>query len=371
MNAPVSRLLRQLEARIASASSRLSQDCLLAERACYRARQGFLAEAEETINVLRKRYQSDPKDVLSARINLAEGLLRHFRDMHSLSREKFHRAYALSEISENNDLIALTAAWLAHVEYLCGDFELMAKHLHRSIQTSSPTNHAALSRSSLVAADAFHLAGRLDLAQPWYTKARVHANTEGDDATTSAFLHNMAWLRAANLRQTQFCGLAQSPGGEHALISANSVLHFDQIVGTNSLNSLVPILQAQILSLLGESEQALRLYEEHLDLAVREGLNRMHSSLLADQAWCRLQTGDIEAAIRDAVAAQDLMDPKAHPDDRASSHSRLSQVFGATGNLESQKRHAELAEEAWKMHSTMQHTILNCLASLPSELSVR
>lgn len=367
MNTPKSRLLRQLDAQIAAASSRLSQDCLLAERACYRARQGFLTEAEQTVLDLRKRYADNPQDVLSARINLAEGLLRLFRDMHILSRDKFHRALALSEISENEDLIALTAAWLAHVEYLAGNIDLMAKHLLRSIQIAKPNNHAALSRSSLVAADALHLAGRLDLAQPWYTKARVHANSEGDDQTTSAFLHNMAWLRAANLRQAQFCGLAHSSNGEHALINADSVLRFDEIIGTHSLNSLVPILRAQILSLLGEPKQALNLYEEHLAASVREGLGRMHSSLLADQAWCRLQCGNREVAILEATSAESLLDPKGHADDQASAHSRLSQLFGAIGNVESQIHHAHMADAAWKMHSATQQTILHALTSLQSK----
>jgi tetratricopeptide (TPR) repeat protein len=373
MTPPASRLLRQLDARIASASSVLTRDCLLVERACYRARQGFLPEAEDTVRVIRMRYEQGPQVVISVRINLAEGLVRHFRDMNALAREKIHRAYALSEISENDELIALTAAWLGHMDYLRGDAHSMAKHVGRALLKARPSDHAALSRASLVAADAFHLAGRLDLAQPWYQSARLHANAEGDDATTSAHMHNMAWLRAASLRQSLFSGRTSSPSGAHALMSVDSVERFDDLAGTtNSLESLVPILRAQILSLLGEYPQALRLYEENLELAVSQGLSRMHCTLLADQAWCRLKTGDAQGAMQDATLAEGLLDPKGHHDDRASTFSRLSQIEGEIGDPGRKMRFATSAENEWAMHASLQEAILGelqeCLTNpvLPS-----
>lgn len=333
----------------------MSADCLLAERACYRARQGHLDEAQETIRVLRSRYNAQPVDFVIAWINLAEGILHHFRDMDiSRAREKIHRAYALSEVSQQDHLIARTAAWLGHMDYLRGDVESMVRSLRRSLQTATHDNHAALSRSCLVVADAFHFGGQLELAQPWYTKSRVHATAEGDDATISALMHNMAWLRAANLRQIKFCGLAPSPAGDLALLSADSILNFDQLLGTASLKSLVPILRAQILSVLGDCAQALVLYEQNLSIAVQEGLRRMHSNLLADQAWCRLQLGQLEAARRDALAAEDLLDSRGDHDDRANTHSRLEQIFRAIGDSPSELKHAALAANAWNQHSQLQ-----------------
>jgi hypothetical protein len=52
----------------------------------------------------------------------------------------------------------------------------------------------------LVIADAFHYAGRFDLAKPWYAAAREHALVEGDDAMISAMLHGVAALRANQVR---------------------------------------------------------------------------------------------------------------------------------------------------------------------------
>lgn len=364
MNEPNSRLLRELDLRITSAKSQVDQDCLLAERACYLARRGFLTDADNTVRILRARYAHAPLDIVLARINLAEGLIHHFRDMSDQAREKFLRAHALSEVSENGPLIALSAAWLAHLDYLQGDVVAMTKHLDRALQHATPENHSAMSRATLVVADAYHLAARLDLALRWYAASRVHAAAEGDDATLSAYMHNMAWLRAANLRQNQFCSRPQSPDGAYALMSANSVFNFDQHLGEVSLQSLVPILRAQILSLTGQFVEALDLYEEHLSHALQEGLQRMHSNLLADKAWCKLQVGDKEGALADAAVAKSLITPNTHCDDTASTHSRLSHLYAEVGDAVSAKEHSESAAKAWQFHSALQESIVQHLATL-------
>lgn len=333
----------------------VAADCLRAERACYRARQGHLDESEQAIRALRARHDARPIDFVTAWINLAEGLLHHSRDMDTRhAREKIHRAYALSEVSQHQDLIARTAAWLAHMDYLRGDVDSTVRSLRRSFEAAGAENHAALSRSYLVVADALHFAGQLQLAQPWYSKSRVHATAEGDEATISALMHNMAWLRAANLRQVKFCGLEPNPSGDLALLSADSIFSFDELIGTANLKSLVPILRAQILSVLGDYAQALDLYEGNLTNALQEGLQRMHSGLLSDQAWCRLQLGQTDAALRDAIAAQATLDSRGHHDDRANTHSRLEQVFREIGDIDSAQTHATQAAEAWRQHAGLQ-----------------
>jgi tetratricopeptide (TPR) repeat protein len=364
MNGSTSRLLRHLDAAIASATDPLLADTFRAERACYLARQGGLVEAQSTVIALRARYDADPNLVMTIWINLAEGMVSHFSDMGTLARDKIHRAYALSEASQDPELVALTAAWLAHMDYLNVAFAQMAKHVSRSLQNATENSHSAQSRLSLVVADAYHLAGRLDLAQPWYSRARIHAVAEGDDATISALMHNMAWLRAANLRQAELRSLPRSPSGEHALMSAEAISQFDELVGANSLSSLIPILRAQVLSIQGDFAQALVLYEEHFASAMRQGMLRMKGSLLADQAWCRLQLGQVAHARRDAVDAESSIDPRGQFDDCATAHSRLAQIFRVLDEGESAERHATLANQSWDSHVRMQASIMESLATI-------
>lgn len=359
MSGPESRLLQALSHRISQAHSQLERDCLLVDYAGHLARIGQISESMRLVDSLRAKYRNDIVDVLVARFNLAEGLILHFRNLDSLAEDKIRRAHVISEATGDPVLIAVTAAWLAHMEYLSLRVDSMGLHIRRVLQIASPNNHAALSRVSIVVAVALHASGRIDLAQPWYRAAHFHANREGDEATVSAMMHNMAWLRLANLRQRTFTSDGYAPSGELALLSTESVGNYDEIIGTSSLLSLVPILKAQVLSLLGSYREALQLFEAHLCAATeQEGLLRMKCCFLADQAWCRLQLGDGAGASRDAELANSSILSVTHCDDRASTHSRLADIHGALGNVLMGREHKALAESAWDAHRALQLRIL-------------
>ncbi len=69
----------------------------------------------------------------------------------------------------------------------------------RGAAARRPSSTTPLARASLVVADAYHYAGRFDLAKGWYAAVRQHALADGDDAMISAMLHNVATFRANNV----------------------------------------------------------------------------------------------------------------------------------------------------------------------------
>ena len=356
-----SRLLSRLDAEIAGSSDTITLHCLRIERACYLARRGEIDEARATVVEFRKRYQQEPNVVISTWLSLAEGMLIHFSDMGQQARDKFHRANALSAAAGLSQMNALSAAWLAHMDYLAANMTGMSRFARQALQLAEPSNHSALSRANLVIALAYHLAGRLDLAKAWYAKTHLHATAEGDDATMSALLHNIAWLRAANMRQETLSGRVVSPSGEHALSGVESTLQFDSFVGTTSLQALSPILLALIHTTEGKFSEGLAGYQAYLPSAIEQGMARMHANLLADQAWCRINLGQTQAARIDALAAEKLVDPKGHLDDRAATHSRLAQVFEILGESETSAKHHEMAKAAWDGHCNLQQHIIEVL----------
>lgn len=359
-----SRLLVRMDAAIAASTSQVSSDCLRAERACYLARRGHFEEVRATLVELRQRYSSSPNVAISAWLSLAEGLQIHFSNMGQLARDKIHRAYALSAAAGMTQLNAICAAWLANMDYLIVDMVGMTHHVAQSLKISQKDNHSARARANLVVAHAYHLSGRLDLARPWYTRAHDHASSDGDDATISALMHNMAWLRWANLRQETYCGIPATPSGAHALVSVESTLQFDTLFGATSLHALAPILRAQVLSTKGDFKEALALYGQYLAPAVLQGMGRLHASLLADQAWCRIKLGHTEAALADALESEGLVDSSGQFDDRAPAHTRLAQVFSDLGIFDAAKRHAGLASTAWAGHEKLQQKTIGLLSGM-------
>jgi tetratricopeptide (TPR) repeat protein len=356
------RLLERLDALIALDPDSFEADCARAERACYLARQGHCDTAASELDLLRQRYEVRPHPAISTWLSLADGLMSHFTDMGVPARDKMRRAHALSAAGRLMPLHALSAAWLAHMDDTRMDVDSMVRHLGQALHLAQPDHHAARSRANLVAAQALHMAGRLDLAMPWYQRARTHANTEGDDATISAIMFNMASIRATNLRQVALTGQGNAMEGIYALMSTEATVSFDARTGSVSAMPLLPLLRAQILALQGEPAQALAVYEAHLDSA--PGMSRMHCANLADQAWCRSQVGQLDAAKADALAAEASLGSDTQLDDRAATHSRCAQVFAALGDSAQAQRHSELAAPLWNDYRAMQQHVIDALSRM-------
>lgn len=349
-----SRLEVRLEAEISSAPSVLEADLKRAELAAYRARLGRTEEVRGTLNELHQRYDSRPHVAVSSWLHLVEGLVGHFGDMDPSARDKILRAHALSSAAGLTPMRALSAAWLAHLDYAQLNMESTNVHVRLSLALSSPEQDSVRSRAGLVVAQCLHLAGRYDLAKPWYARVRSHARNEGDDATLGAVLHNMAWLHMSSARQTLFADSVGLTTGANIMISAESTKNFDELFGVSTLVGLEPILRAQVLSLQGQWAEALELYDRHFSCTMSGGFSRLRANTLADQAWCRLQSGDRIRAAEDAASAVQSLNGTTQIDDRAATHSRLGQIFEALQNVEETALHRTLAMNSWRSFLELQ-----------------
>ena len=347
MNNSKSRALIRLDAAIAVARSPGESGCLKSERAGLLARLGRFDDAQEALNEVRGQHLNTPNPALGAWLCLAEGMLEHNRDMSAQGRDRIRRAYALSVAARVRPLIAISAAWLAHTDYVYGDLPNVAKHVAESLQEAARDDHPARARASLVAAQSYHWGGRLDLAQPWYERARFHAVAEGDESTLSALMINRAWTAGNQARISEIFSLKLRGTGDwevrQALMGAESSGYFDTYVDKLSLRSMARLMRAQLLLVGGSHAQSLSELEMHLPDAMKDGMAYMNPVLYADIAWCKCHLGQDAAALADARLAEISFGPDCEEEDRAAAHGRLAQVFAKLG-LESEARaHAELA----------------------------
>jgi hypothetical protein len=356
-----SRLLIRLEADIGRALNSVDSDCLRCERAAYLARLGGFTEAAREIAAVQQGRVQQRHAAVSAWSSFAEAMVSHYGDLGMLAVDKMKRSYALSKAIGLQPLQALASAWLAHFAYVRMDVPAMTQFVVEAMSLADPEDRRTRARANLVIAQGYDQGGRHDLARSWYTSARYHATHDGDDATLSALMWNMASLRVANLQQAAAASPIDVAAGEQALLSAESSAHFDEMLGVQSLQSLQPILQAQIYSLLGRTDEALRLYEKHLDAALREGLSPVEGVLLADRAWCRFRAGQKAGALREAAEAEACLAREGLFVDRAAGHSSLVALYDAAGDASAAFRHETLAAKAWEGHARVQARLVDAM----------
>jgi tetratricopeptide (TPR) repeat protein len=357
-----SRLLGDIQARLARARNPVDQACLRAERAGVLARQGKLDRARAELVTLHALFDGRPNAIVSAWLHFAEGLVMFFSDLNVAARDKMQRALALASAVQAKPMQALSAAWLAELDCSQMNFRSMAHNLSLALSLAEPDHHSARSRACLVTAQTYHWAERIDLAKPWYEQARQHATAEGDETMLSALMHNRAWMNVANARRLAVVEQSNAAQVRQASTSADSVAHFDELVGTASLSSWVQMLRAQCFVLEARYQEALDLFDVHLENALSEGLRRLECTFLADIAWCRLRLNDLVGAKRDAADANQRISSETHIDDRAMTHSRLAHIFAALDVVELADSHARAASDDWRTHSQIQDEAIRSLS---------
>jgi tetratricopeptide (TPR) repeat protein len=356
-----SRLLAQLAARIAAARDPVEAACLRAQRGIYLARQGKHVEAQAIVDAIRGEFGSRPNAEVTAWISLVEALIHFYSQPGPKALDRLRRAHALSRAMNHPLLVPLCAAWLAHIEFNASRMEPMLQYAVEALRLAPPDHHAALARVSLVIADAFHYAGRFDLAKPWYAAVREHALAEGDDAMISAMLHNVAAFRASKTRLTDSFGAVDMVEATQAMMEAESTKNFDIGIGTASLSWFIPLLRAQLLTVEGRYEEAIDLFSHNLALAESQGVARLLVSFLADSAWCKFKLGLSEAALTDAYACIGVANEECDPDDLAASLARIATIMESHGMLEDAARLRERSRQSLEAHARAQAALLAML----------
>lgn len=361
-----SRLQQRLESDLAQCRDARARALLRAERACVLARDGRLAEAESELGDLTLLQIQQPQPALAVWLKLLEGTLGYYSAAVTRSRPAFAQAMALAHQARLRPLIAQSAMWLAQMAFVDDEIEPMVRLLAQALQESTPDQHGLRARVALLIAANYHYAFRVDLAQPWYQRAHHHASQEGDSLTLSALMYLRAWTSGNQCRMASIFGTPAPENSDairHALLSAQSSEHFDRRIGSQTLRQLVPVLEAQLLTIQGDWAEADRLFSATLEVQPQlEGVLRYHALLLGDWAWCRWQRGDADAARRLGTRAEAaLADHDCAQDDRTVAHGRLAALWQALDEPERAALHAERARTELAVFLDNQQRVLKAL----------
>lgn len=356
-----SRLLGDLEARIAKTRDPVRNACLRAERATVLARQGSIDQARKELDLIRSRHAAAPDAVITAWVCLGEGMVVLYSEPSPQCRDKFLRAHALASACRDRRVRCLSAAWLAHLCYVDQNLPGMLEKVEQVLSEAPQDDDLTIERVCLVVAQAFHWCNRFDLARAWYDRARWHAINIGDEAFLSALMHNMAWLHVAQERRRALQSEYVPISTHQLLLSADVTRNFDQLIGIASLGSLVPMLRAHALSLLDRHHDALEQFQSHIASALAQGISRIECSVLAELAWCQVRCGRSVEALSTAEDARRKLAECKQSDELAATHGRLAQCFRALSSAPEVAFHAEQSNFEWAKHSELQQSALSAL----------
>lgn len=330
------------------------------------ARQGESTLAVEAINTVRSRFNGMLGPEVAAWLMLTEGVLHFSEGKRDLSADRLRRSYAVASASAS-DTRPICAAWLAHMSLNARRFDDMVSYLREALTKAKPDGHHARSRAALVLADAYHYAGRFDLARPWYESARIHATAEGDEAAVSALLHNVAAFRTANVKLADALGTKLPDEAKRASMEAASAASYDRAIGTRSFGELLPHVNEQLLVVAGKYEDALAQLSA---IDVTQLSTRVHAVHYVDHATCAFETGDMTLArtLRESAAVA-LKKYEMDPDDVAYVCCRLAALYRKADGVRSAETYDHEARTAMERHREIQVELCLKLSELTDSLS--
>jgi tetratricopeptide (TPR) repeat protein len=350
-----SRLLATLNAQARSTRDPVHWARAVCRAASHFARHGQTKEALTSIGVVRAQFGPELQLEIASWLMLAEGVLHFFQWKTTEAYDRMRRAYGLAVALKTESALPSCAAWMAHIEFNAGAYDKMVDHLKEAITSAPDTDHQALARASLVMADALQLTGNYPLAKPWYERARQHATAEGDEATVSALLYNVAAFRAANVRLADTFGFDKGPDAHRATMEASSSTNYDFAIGTSGLSFLTPILRGLVLTIDRKYLEASAILES-IDKEVLP--KRTLAPVYADIAWCHTCLGNMDLAWEYAARAIQNLPELIDADDIAYSNSRVAQVAEATGRMSEAQLHRQRALENLDAHRAFQENLL-------------
>ncbi|MBP8270743.1 MAG: hypothetical protein KAX42_02615 [Sphaerotilus sp.] len=362
----MNRLLLALDDAVAQRRAPRAVLFLRAERAVVLARLGETDQARSEITSLRADGAVRSYPSLEPWLCLAEGLADFYANLAGRARDRVRRALVLARSTRSTRALPLAAAWMAHLDFHARDDASAVAHLVLALDAAQADHHSARARLCLVLAGMLHYAGAEERAQPWYSQARVHAQAEGDGASLSSIMYNMALLRVVEVRLTAAFGARTDVAVlRRAMLGTESSIFLDRSVSTRALSHHPPMQRAQLLMLTGQYAEALVLYDAHTVQAVAEGLTSCECIFLADQARCLVELGRSEEVLPRVRAAESALLLATEPEDLAIAHAVLAQVHGWLGLSERSNRHAREAGRHHEIYRQRTDALLALIDARP------
>jgi tetratricopeptide (TPR) repeat protein len=359
----MSRIEESLLSRIQNSSIERERAMLSSRLAIYYFHKGESERAIKLVDKVRAWLRlNDGLDVM-VYINLAEAadLFQSAQTQEAIQKAK--RAYALSAASGRRDLVALSAIWLAHLDFNDGLYVDAVRMIGVCLSSLDQSEALARTRCYTLIADILSFCGMASKATPWYTKARAAAVEEGDEIAIGQIIYNSAAIRFNNLRLSHVRGeeIVEELRFLELMISSSS--HYDAGVSSRAFKSFLPMLNAQLLMLRGDFKNASRIFALWLQTPDAAVDKRVKAICQADFALSKTRSGDLSQAIEMAGTIELQIDVSLPPDEAAIIYHQRAELFSVAGDAGRSELYTNMVKEELNKHEKVQREIASLLSS--------
>jgi tetratricopeptide (TPR) repeat protein len=312
----MSRLLQRLADQLSIERDEYVRGELIASQAAYLARIGDFKSARERIAAVRATFYDGRSGRVTALVMVAEALLAHFESLGVEARDRAMRAQLLGDVMRDAQIIALSSAWRAHIEFEFSSFDVAALALKKALAAISDSDHSAWSRCCIVLYNALSFVGDRDRAQAWFLRGHKHAVDDGDQASIDALLQSRASYDVAHA----WVGRCLQRDSEKLLLTARaeiaSARNLQQLVQVQAHQDYIGLAECNLWILEGRHREAVEW------LSKLDGAGPFPSGHFTESighvmtAYCQLSLGNLDAAVAAFDHARDASWGDIDVDDR-------------------------------------------------------
>ena len=295
-------LLQRLRHELASTSDPACRAQVIARIAGIRARLGHFDEARGAINAIKEQFGRGESGRVTVWKMLAEGLVFHYENLSPAALERIGGALVLGRAMQYPTVIALAAAWKAHIEFERSDFVKMTESLSLALEHGGPTDLDANTRISMVMANAFMTCGDRSQMQTWFTRGREFAVKNVDRASVEALQYNKAAFATAWARVSS-C-IVPLDVSELALLrgEVNSARNLQDLTKITALSEHIRLVHARLLMLEAKYELAIKAFNEVRNAEPFASHNFHQSYIDLELQFCSVRLGGVDFSMAEQYA---------------------------------------------------------------------
>lgn len=292
----MAQLLIGIDKQLSAEQDPVTRAILYARKAIYLARIGRFEEVRSITVELRDKFGAGQSARVTVWIMLLEGIASLYENISPTAFDRVNRAQFLSIAFKDRELIAITSAWKAHLEFENSNFSGMVEALNLAIDSATTDDNDAAARFSMVIADAHFLCGDRVKAQAWFMRSRRHAVDAGDQATIEALLYNRAAFSTAWLRCERCFSRAEPDDLSLVRLEVASARNFQEMTNITAFGHLISLCNARLLILESDFEQAIAALQLVRNQGPFASYNFDQDIVDLEIAYCLLMLGRREEA---------------------------------------------------------------------------